>query len=306
MNTRTALLLCLYCMLCKYSFAQNYFYDNRYYEKDFLYEISASSGIINCLTDIGGNKGVGKNFVKDLNWGNIGLAGGLMAGMIYRYILGLHFQFNTGNIRAYDSILKNDQSEGINRYRRNLHFKSNITEFLLTAEFYPITLLQDNEYKKARIYSPYIIAGIGFFHFNPQAQLNGQWIDLQPLHTEGQGFTEYADRVPYKLTQINFPAGAGIKVELSALLNLRFEILHRFTRTDYLDDVSTRYIDPSLFQGYLSPENTQLALQLHDRQKELNPFHETQPGAVRGNSNKKDTYFAAQLKIGLIIGREKR
>jgi hypothetical protein len=72
---------------------------------------------------------------------------------------------------------------------------------------------------------------------------------------------EYPERKEYKLTQLNFPLGAGIKLECSALLNLRLEILHRITRTDYLDDVSTRYIDPSLFQKYLSPNKASNALQ---------------------------------------------
>ena len=60
--------------------------------------------------------------------------------------------------------------------------------------------------------SPYILAGIGYFHFNPQANLNDNYVDLQPLHTEGQGFAEYPNVKEYKLSQINFPVGIGSKI----------------------------------------------------------------------------------------------
>ena len=35
------------------------------------------------------------------------------------------------------------------------------------------------------------------------------------LHTEGEGFAEYPDRKEYKLKQINFPVGAGIKYKIA-------------------------------------------------------------------------------------------
>jgi hypothetical protein len=47
--------------------AQYYFYDNNYYETPILFELGASVGVMNCLTDLGGGKGVGKKFVKDVN-----------------------------------------------------------------------------------------------------------------------------------------------------------------------------------------------------------------------------------------------
>ncbi|HRO44992.1 hypothetical protein [Agriterribacter sp.] len=303
MKVHTVYLLFLCCLLSNPSFAQDYFYNNRYYESDFLFEGGLSLGAINCLTDIGGRPGNGKKFLKDLNWQNTRMSGGIFVSFTYRYALGARLEFNMGNIMAYDSILKNDPSEARNRYRRNLHFKSRITELLLLAELHPLMLFPAKN--KANV-SPYLVGGTGLFIFDPRACLNGEWVSLNTIHTEGQGFEEYPERKVYKLTQLNFPVGAGIQFECSALLNLRIEILHRITRTDYLDDVSTRYIDPDLFQKYLSPYQAAYALQLHDRQKEIDPSATTIPNAIRGNNSRNDSYFTVQCKLSLIIGRERR
>lgn len=306
MNTKPIAMLSVYCFAFTCSFSQHYFYNNRYYDNDFLFEISASAGAINCFTDLGGRAGEGKGFIKDLNIPYTKFSGGITTGFIYRYAVGARLEYNAGAVEASDNILKNDKSTGgINRYKRNLHFKSNIYELLLLAEIYPLTIFGIGGEKPSR-FLPYLTAGVGVFHFNPETNINGSTIYLQPLHTEGQGFAEYADRSPYKLTQKNFPVGVGLKYELSPLCNLRFEILHRITTTDYLDDVSTRYIEPALFQKYLSPDNTSLAMKLHDRQAELDPLHTTSPGSIRGRGSKNDSYFTIQLKIGLILGRQLR
>ena len=304
MKVHTVYLLFLCYILCNPCLAQDYFYNNRYYETDFLFEAGISAGAINCLTDIGGKPGTGKQFLKDLNWINTRMSGGIFVNLAYRYALSVRLAFNAGSITAYDSILKNDPSEGRYRYRRNLHFKSNITELILLAELHPLMVLSDNN--KADRFSPYLVGGIGVFHFNPRAYFNGGWVTLRDLHTEGQGFAEYPERIVYKLTQLNFPVGVGIKFECSALLNLRFEILHRITRTDYLDDVSTRYIDPSLFRNYLSPQQALYAIQLHNRQKELDPSVVITPNAIRGNNSRNDAYFTIQCKLSLVMGRERR
>ena len=307
MNTKpfTLVLACLF--ISHLSFCQYYFYNNRYYDRDLLFEINISAGAMNCLTDIGGRSGKGKGFLKDLNISNTKMCAGISAGLIYRYSLGLRLEGSMGSVQAYDSILKNDQAEGKFRYKRNLNFKSTISELILLAELYPIRILFPvQEGEKTPPFAPYITGGIGLFRFNPQANLDGIWIDLAPLHTEGQNFSEYPERKPYALTQLNFPIGIGCKYELSPLFSVRLEVLHRITQTDYLDDVSTRYIDPNLFSKYLPADKISTALALHDRQRELNPQHVTIPGSIRGHDNKNDSYFTIQLKLGFTIGRELR
>lgn len=304
MNTRLIALLTCGLAITISASPQTYFYNEKYYDKDLLYELSLSTGGINCLTDLGGRSGQGKGFLKDLNVKHTRLTAGIGAGFVYRYKAGLRLDINTGTLYGDDAILENDQSDARMRYLRNLHFRTSLLEFLLMAELFPLSIFFMSD-KNPRL-SPYVLGGIGIFSFNPQANLNGNWINLQPLRTEGQGFAEYPDRKPYNRTQVNFPVGAGIKYELSALFNLKLEVLHRITTTDYLDDVSTTYIEPGLFYDYLSATNAGVATLLHDRRGALNPQHGATPGAKRGGRTKNDAYFSAVFKLGFVIGRERR
>lgn len=286
--------------------AQFYFYDNTHYDNPLLIELGGSVGVMNCLTDIGGRKGIGKKFVKDLNLGKTQPMGGLYIAATYKYGLTLRAEASFGQLKADDNILKSVAPSTFGRYERNLSFKTNISEFMLGLEIHPLFIFinKNNDDWTPPLFSPYLLAGVGFFHFNPQAQSNGKWVDLQPLSTEGQGFKEYPDRTPYKLSQMNIPVGIGVRYELSSVVNLRAEFIYRILNTDYLDDVSTTYIDPALYQNYFSNGKLTNALLLNDRQYELDPTHVTQPGDQRGNPSHKDSYFSFNLKIGYTFGRE--
>ena len=85
------------------------------------------------------------------------------------------------------------------------------------------------------------------------------------MHTEGQGFPQYPDRKDYKLTQMEVPMGFGFKFYVKENMFIGLEILHRKLFTDYVDDVSTNYIDPIYFNKYLSPDNAAMARQLNYR-----------------------------------------
>jgi hypothetical protein len=301
----------LFLLLCSVEkiTAQYYFYNDKYYDKPIVYEIGGSVGIMNCLTDLGGNKGNGKKFVKDLNFGNTQFASSIYLSAIYKNAIALRLEGTYGRVKAYDSILKNIKTSTTGRYERNLSFRSNITELMAIVELHPLFMFKKYDDENGNIepprFSPYVVAGVGYFSFNPQAKLLNNWIDLQPLRTEGQGFAEYPDKKLYKLHQINIPVGLGVKYELSPMINLRAEYVYRTLSTDYLDDVSTTYADQNLFPNYLTGNKLTNALQLHDRQYELDPTHITNGGDQRGNPKNNDAYFTFNLKIGLIFGRER-
>ena len=286
--------------------AQFYFYDNNYYDTPLMFEVGGSFGIMNCLTDVGGIRGNGRPFLKDLTFGNNRLNGSIYLSALYKYAVGIRLEGTFGTIKAYDSISLKSVSEG--RYERNISFKSNISEISLVAEFHPLFIFinwlnRDNEPPRL---SPYLAAGVGYFSFNPQAKLNNNWIDLQPLSTEGQGFAEYPNRKVYKLKQLSFPVGVGFKYELSPAINLRLEIIDRITTTDYLDDLSTRYVNPNLFSKYFTGTQLANAQALNDRRSKTNPEYPINPngGQLRGNPKNKDSYFTCNFKLGLSFGRE--
>jgi len=279
-----------------------------YYSTPLTYEAGISIGPMNSLTDIGGRNGRGRRGPKDLNLKSTTLYGSIYGMATYKHFLALRLEGTIGSIRSNDSLLKSSKiNEGaIGRYSRNLSFRSRIYELSLTAEFHPIDFFSTSDpvgYPPAL--SPFGIGGVGVFRFNPQANLNGKWIDLRPLHTEGEGFAEYPDSKEYKLTKMNVPLGVGLYFELSPSLNLRIEYINRILFTDYLDDVHNKYIDPSLFQKYLSGQNLTNALLLNNRGRtDVLPAQTTaHPGGRRGNPLNNDSYFTINFKVGYAFGR---
>jgi hypothetical protein len=284
--------------------AQYYYYNDKYYNSDLAFELGVSAGIMNSLTDLGGKKGVGKGFIKDLNWKNTRPSFSIYGLVMYKSAIAVRLEGTFGSIQGYDSILKPVASSTFGRYERNLSFKSKITDIQLAVEIHPLFFKYYDEDEPR--FSPYAVIGAGYYSFDPKGYLNGNWYSLQPLHTEGQGFPGYRNRIPYKLNQLNIAVGLGVKYEVNSFLNARLEIVHRILSTDYLDDVSTTYVDPSLFAANLPANLAAVAQQLSDRQGELDPTHTTIPGAQRGDPSHKDAFFSIQLKIGMAIGRQRR
>src|SRR5258708_36341933 len=90
---------CLLVCAAQKTTAQYYFYDNNYYDNPIVYELGGSVGIMNCLTDLGGKKGVGKKFIKDLNFGNTQLAGSVYFSAIYKNAVALRLEGTFGQVQ---------------------------------------------------------------------------------------------------------------------------------------------------------------------------------------------------------------
>ncbi len=284
---------------------QDYYYNDRYYERPILIEGGMILGGINCLTDLGGGQGAGKRYFKDLNLPNTNYCIGIHLGLTYEYSMAIRLMAITGKICGYDSIIREDATVALLRRERNLSFQSNITEVSVAAEFYLLGTAKASPERKRPMIAPFICAGIGVFHFDPQASLNGKWYSLHSFDTEGEGFPSYPDRKPYSLTQLNYQAGVGFRYEVSALLHLRFEIIYRVLRTDYLDDVSTNYVDPKFFEIYLPPEKAFIARQLADRRIHGGANQRVAIGEKRGDSKNMDSYFTCMARFGYILNRIK-
>lgn len=298
-----ALLIPVLLIESKSASAQYYFFDDTYYDDPILYEAGISVNAMNCLTDMGGKKGIGKKFVKDLNMGFTHLSGGIFLSASYKNAITLRLEGAFGKISANDNVLKGITDIAKQRYNRNQNFRSNISEVSLSAELYPTYMFIDwpaKENPPPRT-APYLLGGIGYFSFNPQTRVGNRYVDLQPLHTEGQGFEEYPDRKNYKLNQFNIPIGVGLKYELSPLMNIRGEFVYRKLFTDYLDDLSTTYIDPALFAKYLTGSRLTDALALYDRQI----IKVAGVDGKRGTASNNDAYFSFNLKLSVVIGRER-
>lgn len=204
-------------------------------------------------------------------------------GFLYEFTEKLYARANVtfGKISGYDK--KNTPNAN-----RNLSFASPITDIHLGLEYH---LLNPYEHFAA----PYLFVGISHFNFNPSAiDTSGRKVFLQPLSTEGQGF--YQGRKKYALGQFSIPFGGGVKFSLSENIRVGFEIGLRKTNTDYLDDVSTTYVD----QNLLFANRGQQAVNMAFRGGELKTGL-TYPadGSQRGSAKSKDWYYFSGITLAI-------
>jgi hypothetical protein len=177
-------------------------------------------------------------------------------------------------------------------YQRNLSFNTNIWEFALQGDFNFYRFIPGDPYHN---FTPYITFGIGAFSYDPYAYYQGQQVYLRPLGTEGQGSAAYPDRKPYGTMAVCLPLGVGIKYSINARINLGFEIVYRFTGTDYIDDVSKTYA-PDAQPQFLPNGNPTLWYLLQDRSYETGSSIGIK-GRQRGYSAQNDSYVIGEFML---------
>lgn len=176
--------------------------------------------------------------------------------------------------------------------RRNLSFNSNVWELGVQGDFNFFRFLPGDPYLR---FTPYLTLGVGVFNYDPYAYLADQKYFLRPLGTEGQGDTAYRDRKPYSSMAFSVPFGVGFKYALNERINLGFEVVYRFTNTDYLDDVSKTYVDPIIFPP--NPDGSpSVAALLSDRSYETGTPIGSK-GVQRGISTNKDQFATAVFYV---------
>jgi len=216
----------------------------------------------------------------------------MAASVFFRKNLGNYIAVRLG--ASYAQLGYSDKYNDFNKqmFTRNLSFNSNVWELSLQGDFNFFRFMPgEPDYS----FTPYITFGAGIFTYDPYAYLRDEKILLRPLNTEGQGSTLYPDRKPYSSMAISIPFGGGIKYAFNDRINIGFEVLYRFTNTDYLDDVSTTYVDQAVFPPNPdgSPSN---ALLLSDRSYELGAPIGI-PNRQRGNSKQNDHFVTAMFHV---------
>jgi hypothetical protein len=187
-------------------------------------------------------------------------------------------------------VMANDQfSSNIYERARNLSFRSDIKEIGARIEFNFLPLIHGS---KDAFFTPYLFTGLGIFSFNPEAELDGEWIYLQPLGTEGQDIDS-----EYRTNSANWQYGLGLKISLSYEWSVNIEVASNNTLTDYLDDVSTIYPDMLVLRRLRGPQ----AVELSDRSIDVPGIPASTIGGVgrqRGDSSNNDHYI--QLSVGIL------
>ena len=209
-----------------------------------------------------------------------------------KYDLTNHFSVRGGFL--FGKISADDKKNKASLQPRNLNFHSKLFEGSVMAEY----ALFDLENKQ---FTPYAFAGVAIFRFNPYTfDSTGGKYYLQPLGTEGQGLSQYPDRKLYKLTQFSIPFGAGIRLRVSEKVTLAYEFNLRKSFTDYIDDVSTSYVDANALNTARGPK----AVELSYRGGELKDGDPVYPAefTTRGGAKSKDWYYFSGITATIGIG----
>jgi len=244
-------------------------------------------------------------YMGDLNPKGVFSGSRPAGGVLYRYNINPRWAFKAnvlfGSLEASDAKTGGDFAK-----TRNLSFRSPLSEVSAQIELNFMRLYNE---KGLNPFSPYLFAGIALFSFNPQAELNGVWYDLQPLGTEGQKLNRYDpetktmyDKKRYSLTNFSIPFGIGMRVNFLKYYCVGLEWGFRKTFTDYIDDVSTTYVG----WNFLKQERDPLVADLSDRTttvigetengEKIYDYHRA--GTARGNNkNTKDWYSFATLSF---------
>jgi hypothetical protein len=180
---------------------------------------------------------------------------------------------------TYGAVTASDKKGTASMQRRNLDFSSKILDWEAGAQYNIFNL-------NNRWWTPYVFAGVGVYHFNPYTKdAAGAKQLLKQLSTEGQGFAPGV--APYKLTGFAIPLGFGVDYLLGEDHRIGLEAGYRYLTTDYLDDVSNRYVA----EGDLLKSRGPKAVELAYRGDEVSTSTYPVPGDIRGNPKSKDAYY---------------
>jgi hypothetical protein len=255
-------------------------------------ELTGGLGASNFLGDLGGRDRIGSNFIWDLEWPKTRY----VAHITYLYYLQEKIAIRPS---FYFARVSGDDALTQERYRnhRNLNFTSNLYELSITGEYQFLKEKIGNIYGvktstgkklglKAGGFGFYAVAGVGVVFYNPKAKgPNGANVSLRKLGTEGQGLPGGPKK--YKPVTVVIPIGLGLRKSIGKDMGLKLELTHRFTFSDYIDDVSTNYYDNSLIRA----SNGDVAAFVADPSFKNDGLNNTSHGLQRGDPTDKDNYM---------------
>lgn len=248
----------------------------------YNWDAGFSIGAGNYLGDMGGDVLTRRDFVADMK---ISETKQSLAGFIrYEFgdILSVKTSLSWVRIAGDDKLSANPA-----RNARNLNFRNDIFELASQAQFcfYEINDL-GRSFRHRDNFHAFIGLGVGVAYHNPKALYGGEYVALRPLTTEGESYSPVTAVIP---------ATGGFYFTFDSQYRIGFDLTWRTTFTDYLDDVSTNYADPSVLPN-------SLAVELANRTGELTTitpaFAENfTPGNKRGDASHNDSYLTSSVEF---------
>lgn len=209
---------------------------------------------------------------------------------VFKRRFSIHPSLSYGSIRGDDARAGNKE-----QLLRNLRFTSPVLDLSVLSEYY---IFPFEPHESSSLFYPYASAGISGFYFNPSATLEGRTYKLQPLGTEGQGMPGFPSR--YTLLNWALSFGGGVKIPLATGLNMGLEVVMRRTFTDYLDDVSTNYVNYFELEAANGVTAARLANRMNEYLGEDDPVL-LPTGAKRGRKEVKDYFLFSIISLNFMI-----
>ncbi len=300
-----------------------------------------AGGGINALNYFGDLAPVNKAASTDISFTRPGF--GLFYGWKFHQNAAIRLNYNFGVLRGDDFSADPTQGESsFARYERNLSFRNMVNEISANLE---LSFLPEMYGVRRRpTVNAHLILGLSIFHHNPQGKVPtndfqisegaalpaglspGDWVNLQPLDTEGShAFVDQNGNlvVPqgsggaYNRLQVAVPLGIAAISHISQELSIGLEFSWRLTFTDYLDDVSTKYVDLGAFENPVArifsdrgveptavvsgqerlPQTIGTVEQNGQTYRINSTVGSGVTGSIRGNPNDNDMFFLTQIKI---------
>ncbi len=310
-NNAIFLLLCLFFLFTFFSA------DAQRWKRE-RHHLIFGTGATGFMGELGGADDIGTNGIKDFDIESVRPS--FMAG--YRYMLlkntGLTTTLSSGFISGDDK----NTSEPF-RNNRNINFRSTVIELAVKGQYYFFDMDRQGA-RHRRVtgsrgirgsfsFSAYAFGGIAGFYFNPQGYFESSnyaggsvnqedlpedgWYYLRNLHTEGQGY--FPTRKTYLPVSVSIPFGIGAMIHVNRNISVGVEYGYRKTFTDYMDDVSTTYVNQDIFQEIFPDNPGRRALAEYFSNPTVNSLEKsvTAPGQQRGNPYNTDVYMFSFITL---------
>ena len=229
--------------------------------------------------------GVGGSFyMGDINPKRVFYKTQWAGSLFYRYNFDTRLALRAGV--SYGRVMGADADFG---NIRNLNFRNDLWEVAALVEVNFLDFFTGSYQHRI---SPYLVLGVGMVYSNPQGLFadgteGERWVDLRPLHTEGQGLEGYGLK-QYSRLHCVVPMGLGLKVSVFPFMSVGVEWTMRLAFTDYLDDVGGTYADPVVLGEKYGQESAYFA----------DPSgHTHQVGSRRGDAGTYDWYSFAMFTV---------
>ena len=190
-------------------------------------------GVANYLGDIGGGD-IARPFVFNLELKDTRWSTGAFVRYRFHPLFGYQGGFTYARVQGADADSENPARQG-----RNLSFKNDVLCIDNKLEFYPPQLTMSDVGRRGRYrtdFKTYLFVGVGAIYHSPKALYNGEFVKLRPLKTEGVSYSPFS---------LSIPIGSGFYFTYRKQHRFGFELSWNYTFTDYIDDVSGYYVNPS-------------------------------------------------------------